>query len=369
MRKKAIAIIGANFGDEGKGQMTDYQASINENPIVIRFNGGAQAGHTVQLELGSRHVFSHFGAGTFTGAPTFLSKFFICNPLLFHKEHQQLIKPKVFVDVNCMVTTPYDMLLNQAQELDRGQFNLGSVGVGIFSTISRHNNFLPLQVKDLLSKKVLRDKVEKIKLHIIPQIPLSQIDIFNICLDDGVFDQFIDACEYFIDNIELVFCDSFLSHNTFSTLIFEGAQGLMLDEDYGIMPHCTPSSCGAKNIATLLSSYSDDLSVELIYMTRSYLTRHGAGPLANEQRIPDIINNLDKTNITNQFQGNLRFANFTDYEVAKLMSRVELDAYHVKRFKAAYTFGITWCNVIQPPKMLQKNAEYLFDGPTRNDII
>ena len=84
--KKAYAVIGANFGDEGKGLMTDYFCRTNDNPIDIRINGGAQAGHTVCTPEGERHIFSHIGAGYFAGADTYLSEFFIANPMLFVKE-------------------------------------------------------------------------------------------------------------------------------------------------------------------------------------------------------------------------------------------------------------------------------------------
>ena len=86
----ARIVIGANFGDEGKGLVTDYLCSQGAG-VVVRFNGGAQAGHTVVTPEGERHVFRHFGSGTFLGVPTFLSQFFVCNPILFFEERKQLI--------------------------------------------------------------------------------------------------------------------------------------------------------------------------------------------------------------------------------------------------------------------------------------
>ena len=70
------AIIGANYGDEGKGLLTDYYAAKSKHSVVVRFNGGPQAGHTVVTPEGKRHVFSHYGSGTLAGAQTFLSKHF-----------------------------------------------------------------------------------------------------------------------------------------------------------------------------------------------------------------------------------------------------------------------------------------------------
>src|SRR6266566_4843827 len=100
--------------------MVDYLTSrLGGNKVVVRFNGGAQAGHTV-IANGKRHVFSHFGSGTLAGADTFFAKHFVCNPILYWKELRQLydlgIKPTVVIDPRCYITTPYDMLINQLVE-------------------------------------------------------------------------------------------------------------------------------------------------------------------------------------------------------------------------------------------------------------
>lgn len=85
MARRADVVIGSAFGDEGKGLITDVLAAKNAGEtLVVRFNGGAQAGHTVTTPEGQRHVFSHIGSGTFTGSATFLSRFFVVNPILFH---------------------------------------------------------------------------------------------------------------------------------------------------------------------------------------------------------------------------------------------------------------------------------------------
>ena len=118
----AHVVIGANYGDEGKGLMTDYLVKKHNAEVVVRFNGGAQAGHTVVTPDGQRHVFSHFGSGTLAGARTFLSKHFVANPILFLKEKKVLeeLSPTkklhnrfMWVDPSVMITTPYDMLINQ----------------------------------------------------------------------------------------------------------------------------------------------------------------------------------------------------------------------------------------------------------------
>ena len=115
---KSYAIIGANFGDEGKGLTTDYLAAkYDSDALIVRFNGGAQAAHTVQTPSGERHVFKHMGSGSLVESSTYLSEFFICNPMLFCSEYMQLtnlnLQPKIFVNPNTSVTTPFDMMINQ----------------------------------------------------------------------------------------------------------------------------------------------------------------------------------------------------------------------------------------------------------------
>ncbi|HQA27479.1 MAG TPA: adenylosuccinate synthetase, partial [Candidatus Competibacteraceae bacterium] len=88
----AQAVIGAHFGDEGKGRVIDhYAAAAGTDGLVVRFNGGAQAGHTVVAPDGRRHVFSHVGSGAFAGAAAFLSRFFVAHPILFLKEWDALL--------------------------------------------------------------------------------------------------------------------------------------------------------------------------------------------------------------------------------------------------------------------------------------
>lgn len=95
MAHKIKVVIGSGFGDEGKGLMTDYFCSSfprDESVLNVRFNGGAQAGHTVVTPYGLRHVFGHFGAGSFLpNVVTYLSSEFLVNPILFRKEYGKLL--------------------------------------------------------------------------------------------------------------------------------------------------------------------------------------------------------------------------------------------------------------------------------------
>ena len=155
--KSAKVVIGANYGDEGKGMVTDWLCSRSSiKPLVVRFNGGAQAGHTVITPEGQRHVFGHIGSGSFLGCPTHLSRFFISNPILLLSELNEFGRNiEISVDPESIVTTPYDMVINQIALLNEGVNT--SCGVGINETVTRSDT-INLQIKDLsdaLEEKLL----------------------------------------------------------------------------------------------------------------------------------------------------------------------------------------------------------------------
>ncbi|MFW2477394.1 MAG: adenylosuccinate synthetase, partial [Sediminibacterium sp.] len=125
--KKATVIVGLGYGDEGKGLLTDYYCHNADRPLVIRFNGGQQAGHTVVLKNGTRHVFSNFGSGTLRGVSTYWSAYCTFSPRYFLEELSLLpITPMLYLDPACPVTTHYDVLYNRALEISRGKNRYGS---------------------------------------------------------------------------------------------------------------------------------------------------------------------------------------------------------------------------------------------------
>ena len=392
---KVIAVIGAGYGDEGKGLMTDYFSSQYEDAIVIRSNGGAQAGHTVETVDGDRHVFSHFGSGAFNDTPTFLSKHFVCNPLLFVKEHKLFVEkfgvePKIYVDSRCLVTTPFDMLLNQKHEAERGDDVHGSCGVGFGETIERgliYDSLLMTDVEYLLRAEPdedFSDFLHGIRDEYVPtRIDLSSVsDAFiRVLSSDKIIDDFITACKYMVEHTSIARIGDFEKN----TLIFEGAQGLLLDMDYGYFPHVTRSNCGMKNISDILSEIGGlphDITVN--YVTRAYTTRHGAGPLYLEDG--DMLKNHnieDRTNIPNEFQGSLRFApldmclfdsitdkDFLNYaprgskkvQTITCMDQLSRNVSWIQDGEELHVSSCVWDD------MVKQIFDYASFGPTREDV-
>ena len=316
--KKAKVIIGGGFGDEGKGLFTDYlSAQSSGSACVVRFNGGAQAGHSVQLADGRRHVFSHFGSGTYAGLPTFLSSFFVCSPMTFLREYKELKSegcfPKTYIDPDCPVTTPYDIMINQIVEQARGNDRHGSVGVGFGETIERNQHAsYALTVRDLADVDALCVRLEAIRSEWLPR-RLATLGVTTLTSEwaerlesEGIFAHFLDDCTDFLGRITVA---TLRSLSGFDDLIFEGAQGLLLDQHYGWFPHVTRSNTGIKN-AVALAETIGLAALDVYYLTRSYVTRHGAGPLPHELPEQPYSKIIDPTNRSHAYQGELRFAWF-----------------------------------------------------------
>jgi adenylosuccinate synthase len=332
---EANVVIGANWGDEGKGLMTDH-FSCNDS-IVVRFNGGAQAGHTVVTPEGVRHVFHHVGSGTFKGASTYLSKYFIVNPILFFDEYEILTelgyKPKVFVDLECLVTTHYDMMINQMVEESRGVARHGSCGAGINETIKRNQHAeFKLATYDLWFKterewtaallaiqtKWVPYRLKELGIDITPEWQ----DRIN---STTVLDAFLERVEYFTTHIRMPESRLFDQDNAF--YVFEGAQGLLLDEDHRFFPYVTHSHTGLRNVINLAMDFGVE-KLSVTYVTRAYATRHGAGPFPGE----DIsVSYEDATNVPNDWQGTLRFGNLNiDLLVESIKRDMKTSTYDLK---------------------------------------
>lgn len=336
MTCSATVVIGANYGDEGKGLMTDYFAAQTPGSVVVRFNGGCQAGHTVTTPEGQRHVFSHVGSGTFVGAATYLSQHFAVNPLLYRKERALLEKlltatPTLYVDYRAPVTTPFDMLLNQMVEAYRGQDRHGSCGMGFGETIGRHESRYKLTMADLLDSTELADRLRTIRGHYVPErcaalgVPWTfvQQEFGELLSSDALIQGFIAATQDFLADIQLVPDARFLSQ--MPAVVMEGAQGLLLDQTRGAFPHVTRSNTGLQN-ACQVAAESGLSSLSATYVTRAYLTRHGAGPLANELPQQPYAAIEDQTNRPNPYQGALRFAHLDHNLLAQSIETDLLDA-------------------------------------------
>lgn len=336
-------VIGANFGDEGKGLMTDYfshQALSNkEDCVVVLANGGAQRGHTVTDSNGAQHVFHHFGAGSLAGASTYCTSEYILNPMTYVKEYFDLIRlgytpTPVYIEYACRWSTPFDMIANQIIEASREDKKHGSCGMGIWETVVRYErrpkspslfmfNVMAREHKQAYLKE-LRDVYlpNRLKEEGIASIPAEWSEIVN---SDVLIEHFIDDVAFMVNHAQL---STKKPLNTFKNIVFENGQGLLLDQNqtfYG--NNTTPSATGSFNAVKSINQYfyntTDEVNVEMCYVTRTYMTRHGAGRFETECA-KSLINEkmFDETNVTNKFQDNLRYGKLI---LPNLVTRVSSD--------------------------------------------
>lgn len=349
--KRARAVIGASFGDEGKGLVTDFLCATQGAGSVVRFNGGAQAGHTVVTPEGQRHVFSHVGSGTFCGVPTYLSRFFVVNPILLLQELVNLEKlgifPWLYAHPECLVTTFADMMINQTLEQQRGEKRHGSVGVGVNETVMRSSLVnLKITMGDLWNRSPrLEQQIVEICTRYSEWRTGKKIEGFEMLAA-----AFLKQCEMVAKVIQpsgIEQCED---------PVFEGAQGLLLDQDNKEhFPHVTRSKTGMHNVRILCEQAGID-HIEAIYVSRTYLTRHGAGKLPGED---SLMSFPDDTNVAHPFQGPLRFA---PLDTASLRQRVEADAGP----DIPHGVVFTHCDQLAPPADIV--AMHYSYGPSRIDV-
>lgn len=307
-------VLGSSFGDEGKGLSTSFLCNEHikdgNNPLVVRMNSGQQAGHTVVHE-GINHVFSNFGSGTLQGVPTFWSEYCTISPIGILNEFNALskvgVKPNLTIHPLCAVTTPYDRKYNcDVEQLNRH----GSCGVGFGQTIQRQEDYYKLFVQDLFFENVLEQKLNNIRNYYAKKYSLEPRFIDNAMNID------INDFLYVINKIkDIIKVDNGANLLYSHPLVFEGAQGILLDQDFGFFPNVTRSNTTSKNALEIIKKYDvvnnnpHILKVpEIYYITRAYQTRHGNGYMSNEglDGGVELKNNEKETNVTNEYQGKFR---------------------------------------------------------------
>lgn len=326
---KFFIVAGLGFGDEGKGTVVDWLVRKYNVKTVIRYNGGPQAAHNVAEPSGRWHCFSQFGSGTLTRCTkTFLSRFMLIDPLALKAENAVLkskgIKDAVerlTIDSRCLIITPFHKNVNQMQEIARGDVRHGSCGRGVGQTISDGAALgkMMLFAGDLFNKQAVLEKLLflwRLKVDLAEQIVaenygkpgleerLIKIKCYPVNELAKIYHEFTQSRNITIEKVAL---DKLAKAE--GNMVFEGAQGVLLDSQYGFWPHVTQSDVTFKNAEKLLSKNVLQNQVVKMGILRAYSTRHGAGPFVSEEPeltkiIPDIHNS------TNQWQGPFRLGWF-----------------------------------------------------------
>lgn len=353
MQKRGAIVTGLGFGDEGKGTVVDFLCSERPVDYVIRFSGGPQTAHNVVTDDGRHHTFAQFGSGTFQGAKTILSEYVLVNPFNMVLEADHLLSvtgedpfDKTYISENALLITPIHVEANRQREINRGAEAHGSCGEGIGETrayaLNHSTVFGPIIVKDMINctfhiyGSMLREKLTFLKRHFEAEIPgfVYSGDIEDIL--DGYMNLMAER-KFQIVKDRWIFAQvkDFRNYN-----VFEGSQGVLLDEDFGFHPHTTWSAVTDRNALKIIRRSGIGANdFERIGVTRTYTTRHGFGPFPSEFEGQEWREDYpEHFNAYGRFQGAWR---------AGLLDLVLLE-YAVKVNKGLDSIALTHCDIVTP---------------------
>lgn len=336
MPGRCILVQGLGYGDEGKGQTIHRLALDHDATMVVRFNGGAQAAHNVIDKDGHHHTFSQFGsASLIPNTRTFLSRFITINPnaLMNEAQHLSMVSGRteknlfesLAIDRRALVVTPYHKYLNRWKERMRGELKHGSCGMGIGECQADFIKYgdAVLRAGDLADIRTLREKMKFTRY-----LQLTKAGVLDEpgCYEDieGISSRYFNIANR-LNLVDSDYLNPWLSKD--KPVLFEGSQGVLLDEKYGFAPYHTWSNCTFGNAYTLLTEAKFVGTICAIGLLRAYATRHGIGPFVTEdealtQQIPD------KHNTTNDWQGKFRVGHF-DLVTARYAIRVIGHLHHL----------------------------------------
>jgi len=315
-------VVDLGFGDAGKGTIVDALARrCSSPPLVVRYNGGAQAGHNVHTSDGRHHTFSQFGAATFVpGARTLLSEHMIVHPTGLMRESDRLADvgvmdalQRLLVHERALVITPYQQAANKLRERSRGDARHGTCGIGVGETVGdsiEHPEFA-VRVEHLRDRVELRKRMMAIRDHKRAQLApfletLHPMDP-DVSLMEEVrrLDEIVDGYAEVGSKLRVIDeAESARQLREAEHVIFEGAQGVLLDEWYGFHPHTTWSTTTTRNAGAMIARTRTG-ELRSIGVVRAYATRHGQGPFPTED--PALTKQLREThNVDTGWQGRFR---------------------------------------------------------------
>ena len=279
---KSLVVIGAQWGDEGKGKIIDI---LTENAhAVVRFQGGHNAGHTLVID-GDKTVLHLIPSGIFNDAKCIIGNGVVLHLPTLIKEIEYLeskgidIYSKLMISSQCPLILPSHILIDEARERSLGKKSIGTTGRGIGPVYEDKVARRVVHVMDLFEEDLFRSKLS------------SLIDYHNFILEKLYDSDVVDAEEILkdwmdqFDKIRNLVVDSSKKVNEFrannSNILFEGAQGSMLDIDQGTYPFVTSSS--TLSGASSLGSGIGPLDIDgVLGITKAYATRVGSGPFPTE---------------------------------------------------------------------------------------
>ena len=287
-------IVGAQWGDEGKGKITDFFAG--ESDYVVRFHGGNNAGHTIIVD-GTTFKLHLIPSGIVYSEPmSIIGNGVVVDPKALLDEivyvQEKGINPKLMVSDRAHVIMPYHIAMDGALSGHQGDLAAGSTRRGIAPVYADKMFRNGIRMIDLLEPIVFREKLEKGYAFAKGIIEKSLNQTLDISID-GIFNTYSDYGHKLKSYIHDTSLELYRAHKSGKSILFEGAQGISLDVDHGVYPFTTSSNTAAGHISTGTGVSFRDIN-RIIGVTKAYLSRVGESPLPSEIHGNDAKNLRDK---------------------------------------------------------------------------
>ena len=295
-------LLGLQWGDEGKGKIVDVLTKSYD--IIARFQGGPNAGHTLEFE-GIKHVLHTIPSGIFhPGAVNLIGNGVVIDPVIFKKEIENLapydidFSTKLLISKKAHLILPTHRLLDAASETSKGKAKIGSTLKGIGPTYMDKTGRNGMRVGDILTKSW------KDRYQALTQKHLKMLDFHNVDLEYDLNEleaQFFESIET-LKKCQIVNSENYLhkAQDDGKKILAEGAQGSLLDVDFGTYPFVTSSTTTAAGACTGLGIAPNKIK-EVFGIFKAYTTRVGSGPFPTElfddvgKRIAKIGNEFGAT--------------------------------------------------------------------------
>jgi adenylosuccinate synthase len=320
----AIVVLGAQWGDEGKGKATDLLATSQPIDYVVRTSGGHNAGHTIVVN-GEKYATHLLPSGILTpGATSVIANGVVVSPEALFRELDGLVErgvdvAQLVVSADAHVITSYHVAVDKVSERFLGKNQIGTTGRGIGPAYGDKVNRVGIRVADLFDEKILREKVEA-ALEVRNQV-LAKVYNRRAIEVDAV----VEELGVYTERLRPMVADTSLLLNKAlddgRTVLFEGAQATMLDVDHGTYPFVTSSNPVAGGVCVGAGIGPTRID-RVIGVIKAYTTRVGSGPFPTELFDEDGINLQKIGGEIGVSTGRTRRCGWYDAVVARYSARV-----------------------------------------------
>lgn len=272
-----VVVVGSQWGDEGKGKITDYLAQKAD--LVVRYSGGNNAGHTIVYE-GKKFALRLIPSGIFTAGEVIMGNGMVINPKAFLEEVSYLNDAgintgKIHISDRAHVILPYHIEIDALEEKLRGESAIGTTGRGIGPAYVDKYDRCGIRIGEFVNEEIFKKRIHQViefKKQLYPQLNVDADSIFE------EYKEYAKKIKPLVCDTGALLDEALLNHKK---VLFEGAQGAMLDIDYGTYPFVTSSNPGANGVCAGASIGPLYIN-EVIGIVKAYTTRVGAGAFPTE---------------------------------------------------------------------------------------